>query len=280
MLKHKFKQRPAISNELKERLIREAGSKCANPGCPNRRTHFHHIKDWAVYETHDARDMIAVCPSCHDAIHHGTLSISDQVLYRWKKLARPDGTVRDHLYVEPGRPVKLLLGSIAVSCQQEAIVFELSSHNRLKFRILGGDILLLDLRVSSLSGREVLWVVDNHIRHESDPAIAYEQVPGHLRVRAPATPEYIPIWGLQKMRIREPTYASDNLVTLLELEVLEPGLVSVQGLWAEDARCVLITRKHLSFIRPSLREPLSIAGEGKDTVLHWTGPINSALFGF
>jgi hypothetical protein len=176
--------------------------------------------------------------------------------------------------------VKLLLGSIAVSCKQEAIVFELSSHNRLRFRILGGDILLLDLRVSSLSGREVLWVVDNYIRHESDPAIAYEQVPGHLRVKAPASAEYIPIWGLQKMRRHEPGYASDNLVTLLELEVLNPGLVSVQGLWADDERCVVITREHLSFIRPALREPLSISGEGEGTVLDWAGPINSALFGF
>ena len=58
-----------VDPKVKKRLIQEAGNKCANPGCPVRRTHTHHIRKWAVYQTNDEQEMIAVCPSCHDAIH-------------------------------------------------------------------------------------------------------------------------------------------------------------------------------------------------------------------
>lgn len=270
--------RPAISNEIKEQLVREAGGKCANPGCPNLRTNFHHIINWAVYQTHDAQHMIAVCPSCHDAIHYGTLLISDLVLYSWKGLERSSDVVRTHLYVEPGRPVKLLLGSIAVSCQEGATVFQLSSHNRLEFRILIGDILLMNLHVTSLSGRKVLSIVDNNIRHEPDPHVRYNQVPGHLRMTAPVSTEYIPTWALEKMRIHEPTYGLDNPLTLLELEVVRPGVVKVQGLWADNTKCIVITQELMSVIYPTIRERYSLSGGGESTVLNWVGPIYDSIF--
>jgi hypothetical protein len=65
--------RPKVTEEVKNRLRTEARGKCANPGCSNVRAHIHHIREWAVYKTHDDQHMIAVCPACHDAIHHGAL---------------------------------------------------------------------------------------------------------------------------------------------------------------------------------------------------------------
>src|SRR5918996_6078095 len=107
--------RPDFSNAAKKRLRAEAGHKCANPGCPNRRTHIHHIREWAVYQTHVEQHMIAVCPSCHDAIHHGEIPLDDAVLYRWKSIPRGSGEIRSNIYVEPDRQPKLLLGSIGIT---------------------------------------------------------------------------------------------------------------------------------------------------------------------
>ena len=272
--------RPEISNHVKKRLRREAGNKCANPGCPNVRTHLHHIREWAVYATHDAQHMIAVCPTCHDAIHHGSISISDEKIYEWKKITRPQSTVRTHLYIEPGTFTKVVLGSIAISAPQEAIVFNLSQNNRLKFRIVENEILLLDLRVASMSGKEIVRVTDNHVRHDVLDPIGFKQVPGHIEVTAPATPGYIPTWVVQKMRVQEPAFANSGEVKMLSMEVIRPGIVRVEGIWAESNHAVVVTSNLLSFVTAGLREPISLAGDGEDSVLQYVGPITTSMFGF
>ena len=274
------RHRPEISNRIKKQLRREAGNKCANPGCSNRRTHFHHIQEWAVYETHDAQHMIAVCPTCHDAIHFGSLPISDERIYAWKQIPRSESTVRSHLYVEPGPSTKVLLGTIAVASPQEAIIFELAPNNRLKFRVADGDILLLDLRVSSMTGKEILRVVDNHIRHDVSQPVTFRQVSGQVQITVPASPEYIPTWVVQKMQIQEPAFARSGEITALALDVIRPGLVRAKGVWAESNRAIVVTQERLSFVTPVLREPLSMIGEGENSGLIWAGPITASLFGF
>ncbi len=47
--------------KIKKKLIQSAGNKCTKPGCSVRRTHIHHIKEWAVYQTNKEAEMIAAC---------------------------------------------------------------------------------------------------------------------------------------------------------------------------------------------------------------------------
>jgi HNH endonuclease len=137
MAKRRKKLKPAV----KRQIIEEAGNKCANPGCSNWRVHIHHIKHWSVYESDDPKILIAVCPSCHDAIHQGSLKISDELLYKWKSIKRPKKPISTHMYTEPSKQIKLLTGTIALSTKNEgATVFELAENNKLSFRILEGDI--------------------------------------------------------------------------------------------------------------------------------------------
>src|SRR3990172_756826 len=211
-----------VSNTVKKRLRDEAGGKCANPGCPTPRTHLHHIREWAVYETHDAAHMIAVCPTCHDAIHHGDLPITDETIYRWKGITRPDTTQRTHLYIEPGQTTKILLGSIAVSASDQVIVFQLADNNRLSFRIADRDILLVSLSIRRLNGRELLRVTDNHVRNNVQGEVTFRQIPGRVQVRVPATDNFIPSWILALMRRQEPQFAASGEITLLEMEVPRP----------------------------------------------------------
>ena len=243
----------------------------------NFRTHLHHIEEWAVYETHDGATMIALCPTCHDAVHHGPLEISDETLSQWKGVPRLAAEqIRDHIYVEPGPP-QLLLGTFKVTCPEGIKVLEFGESNRLAFSLEEGDVLLLNLSVAARDGREVLKVIHGHVIGSVPDTIRYERVPGHIRVTAPASPEFIPEWVVPMMREQQPEFAADGDILLLDLEVVEPGLVRVQGVWAEEERAIVITREMMSMLRPGLREPISLIG-GPDTQLYRDGPLTGALF--
>jgi hypothetical protein len=262
--------RSEVSNKIKKRLRAEAGHKCANPGCPNRRTHIHHIREWAVYQTHDEQHMIAVCPSCHDAIHHGTIKIDDVVLYQWKRAPRGVGTIRSHIYIEPDTSAKLLLGTVAVTTHNQALVFKLSPYNRLKLSIKEADILLIDLSIATLQEQEVLRITDNHVKHEPRSDVEFLHVPGSMKITVPCTNEFIPEWEVERMRLVEPAFGLGGRMTAFAITVLRPGLVRVEGVWALEDKAVIITKERFSFLRPELPKPFSIFGYGEDTVLHQT----------
>jgi SEC-C motif/HNH endonuclease len=270
-------RRASITKRQKEQLVREAGGKCANPGCSAWRTHLHHIREWAVYKADDAEHMIAICPTCHDAVHNGALPISDGTLYAWKSIERSRPPT-DNVFVEPGDSSKLLLGSLAVTGQGGVTVFELGSSNRLSFRLVDEDIMHLNLAVATTGGQEVLRIVDGHVRHEAAEPLQYARTPGHIRLTAPASEEYMPAWALGQIRLHEPEFAADGRLTLSDVEVLEPGLVRVQGIWNGPGHVVAITTERLAFLDPNRTGPLALTGAGAESILHFTGPITTALF--
>ena len=272
------RHRTNIPPKLKQRLVDDAGGKCANPGCASFRTHIHHINEWAVYATHDEKHMVAICPTCHDAVHNGPLLVDDETVRRWKRATRAKPP-RDHVYVEPGELSKLLLGTIAITGQSGVSAFELGPSTRLSFKLVDADVMLLDLAISTTTGAEVLRVVDGHVRHQAEEPVVYERIPGHVRVSAPTSDEFMPAWALQQLRVHEPDFASDGTLPLLDLEVLEPGLVRVQGIWNARKHVVAITTSELAFLDSSRPRPLSLTCAGADSVLFYTGPITTSLFG-
>jgi len=274
--------RPSVPEATKRALREQAGSKCANPGCAAGRTHLHHIREWAVYQSHDGRHMIAICPTCHDAVHHGSLKISDETLHRWKRITRTDAAKRGHLYVEPGRQAKLLLGSIAVAGDAGLLAFELSKGNHLSFALQDEDIMLLSLAVADRHGHKLARLVDNHVKIEAGTDVEYNHVPGRHTITAPTSARYMPRWTLERIQATEPGYQPGERVTLLDLEVAEPGIVRVAGVWLEPRRGIVITRLRLHFLvlDPMRQGSIAMAGEGADSVLRYTGPITAALFGF
>lgn len=275
------KKRKKIKPAVKRQIIEEAGNKCANPGCSNWRVHIHHIKHWAIYQSDDPSILIAVCPSCHDAIHHGALEFSDELLYEWKGIERPDKPNASHVYIEPSDSIKLLTGSIALSSKNEgATIFELAENNKLSFRVLDGDIALLNLKVSDLNGDEKLKVSDNHVRIHDTNKLSFDQVPGHIKVASTEIHSFLSESFVEKMRAQKPEFGTDGEIVLLELQVIKPGVVKVCGCWADHEKAVVITEDSLSFIRPDLKQPLSMVGEGENSVLMYAGPVDCSLFGF
>jgi hypothetical protein len=126
-------------------------------------------------------------------------------------------------------------------------------------------------------GQQLLRVRQNHVRIV-DPNVDFRHVPGHVRVIAPATEPYVPPWVVDKVRQHEAAFAANGLLPLLDINVEEPGIVRVQGLWTHNDRVIVITDTLLGFVTPELREPISIVGVGRDTKLVYTGPIDTALF--
>lgn len=270
-----------IKPALKRLLVDKAGGKCANPGCSNWRVHIHHIKHWAVYKAHEAADMIAICPSCHDTVHHGRLKIPDERLYAWKGVVRKGAPDSVHIYVEPASTLKLLTGSLCISTtNDQVVVFELSNSNQLKLRVLDQDLLMVSARLQNQHGEEILRVVENHVRVARSNSICFDYRPGRARVTVPATDEFAPQWLIDQVRFQDPSFASDGWVVALDIEVVKPGLVRVQGCWPDGSVGVVITDRAFSFCTRGLREPVSMVGAGEDTVLVYAGPITSALFGF
>lgn len=274
--------RPHVRVATKRALRAEAGGKCANPGCAAKRTELHHIEPWAVYQSHEAGQMIAICPTCHDAVHNGELEITDETLHRWKAIKRPATTTRGHVYVEPQEDAKLRLGSISVTGPAGLRVFELSAGNSLSFSVEDEDITLLSMRITDRRGEEAARLVQNHVRVSEANGVEYQNVPGLHVVTAPKHGRYLPNWVIDRIRPFEPDFAVDERITLLRLEVLEPGVVKVEGVWLEQDHGVVITpeRMHLVRMDPAMPLSLSIGGADEDSGIIYTGPITSELFGF
>lgn len=273
------KKRSVVITEIKMKLIKEAGMKCANPGCINYRTHIHHIMEWAIYQTHDEAHMIAICPSCHDEVHNGKLGISDDILYSWKSELRMKLN-RDQIYVEPATDFKLLLGSIAFQVSECLSVFKLSDSNKLSFRLEDKDIFLANLNVTTIDGKNVIKVIENNVKYEIEEHLKYYRRTGKITVRAPFTQEFLPQWAMKQMEYQQPQFGRNNELTLLDIEVLKPGVVKVEGIWVNNNYIIIITKNSLSFLRPGLREPISLLGEGENTIIKYTGDITKELFGF
>jgi hypothetical protein len=62
---------------------------------------------------------------------------------------------------------------------------------------------------------------------------------------------------------------------IIELKVVSPGVVKVDGIWCDHDNAVVVSDGLLTFYPGGL----SIAGKGEHTVLYYGGPIGSSFFG-
>ncbi|WON74157.1 HNH endonuclease signature motif containing protein [Nitrosospira sp. Is2] len=271
-----------IGKALKRQLIKEAGAKCANPGCTTQRVEIHHIKQWAVYKCHNGPDMIALCPTCHDYAHNGTLTISDETLYEWKQIVRNGSRTRaSQIFVEPANQLKLLMGSFAVVTKHDnTCVFKLSNRNRLEMRILDDDLLQLSTRLYTGKGEEVLRVVENHVRVR-DSDVIFDSRPGHVRVMVPANERYLDKLVVDHIRGFDPTYAAEDKIVAIDIEVVAPGLIRIQGYWPSDEVTIVIDQNSMFIYRPNPPGAIAIRGYQRRAQFIHDGPITmDALFGF
>lgn len=270
--------RPRVPDSIKSTLLEQAGRKCANPGCPNTLLELHHIKEWHIYQTHDAEHMIAICAACHDSVDRGELQISDETLYRWKGIDRTHSPRLGHIYVEPGKAPKLLLGSIAVKGDSGVVVFAFSEKQKLSFAVRDGEIMLLNVEISDSDGNLLLDVVDGHVRKQHH-SIGLRTRPGAVEVPADFDSPLIPGW-VRAALLREDEGYRGQPLPLLMLEVVDRGTVRVEGVWLDTYHAVVITSKRLSFVTRGRPKPFTLFGDGEDSILDWQGPLSTSMFDF
>ena len=139
---------------------------------------------------------------------------------------------------------------------------------------------MANLSVSTLGGRNVIKVLDGHVKYFVEDPLRYDRRPGRFRLTAPVDSDFLQPWALDQVRQHEPDYANQERLTVLDVEVVEPGLVRVQGIWPHDVHPVVVTQEHLMFLDRGREAPKSLAGEGADSVWFYDGPITTTLFGF
>ncbi len=79
-----IEQRPAISAELKRRILVEAGHRCAISTCRYPTTEIAHIEPWEKVKEHGYENLIALCPNCHTRADKG--KIDRKSLYIYKRI--------------------------------------------------------------------------------------------------------------------------------------------------------------------------------------------------
>ncbi len=266
--------RPAVPTSVKSALLDEAAGQCSNPACPNTLIELHHIREWAIYQTHDQAHMIALCPACHDAVTRGQLRLTDTALYEWKT-AEPQqwGGVQ----VPPSSLNKLLVGSISTTSEAPFAIFDFDSLQSLSFNLdESGRLLMVNADIHDLRGHKLL-----EIRHNTTTYIAgeveHEQRPGRLRVNLSGWQRLLPLWAYNQLLRHSPRAVADGL-PVFDIAVVRTGVVRVAGIWSGWGGSVVITDRALIFMtNPQALRPISIEGQGEATVIHVGGP--GILFG-
>jgi hypothetical protein len=103
------------------------------------------------------------------------------------------------------------------------------------------------MSITDLNGKQILKVVENRVKYQITKPLKYERRQGKFRIIAPSTSKYIPEWVLNKIRTQVPQYAGNGRFVMLDIEVVKPGIVKVQGVWVNGFEVVIITENLLSF---------------------------------
>lgn len=74
--------RSAIPTAIRDRILEEAGYRCAIPQCSQHPVEVHHIRPWREAAEHRYEDLVALCPTCHARADKGEIKAAS--LYRFK----------------------------------------------------------------------------------------------------------------------------------------------------------------------------------------------------
>lgn len=272
-------KRKKIKADLKEKLLNEMGNKCANPGCANIRTHLHHIKEWAIYQSDDPAILIPVCPTCHDAIHHGKIKITENELLGWKQIKRNQTHHRAHVYIEPSNEFSILLGPYQLKYSENEIIVLDFDGPKLAFSIRNSEIFLTDAIVSDLFSNQLIVVVQNHVKVTNDPDISFETHPGRVIVKTNTPKKFIPNEVINHYFDRKKILPN----ILFDIHITSPGHVKIEGIWSSLSRTVFIDWRYWSlFKNGKCIGNYGAYGVGEPPILKIKGkiPIINYLFDF
>lgn len=259
-----------MPTDVKRELLSETGGACANPGCPRKRTQLHHIDDWAVFATHNAARMIALCPSCHDEIHHGTMTVSDADLLRWKTLPR-SGEAAAHFFVKPQtadseHAAFVVIGNQPVSGYEAVSAFTLGNQHLEIDLLKDQSTFVVAFRLDDLDGARAIWADRSHVFW--DPSlVTVDSRTGKLHVWGDSE-RFWPAWYRDFLKSRGHPVA--ERVPLEEFEISAPGEFRVSGVWASPDVVLYLASDGIAVFREG-RKGREIATQ-PDSLAYWFAP--------
>ena len=261
---------------MKRVLLQQTGYKCANPGCSNKLLEIHHIKEWAIYQTHDEESMIAICPTCHDAVTRGKLTISDDELYSWKGIERSAAMLTGQIFVEPSSFPRLVLGDFNFIGPEGVTIIEFE-HTKLSLAVRENELAFLNLRIADSDGNPLLDVVDNYVRQRT-PDITIDSRPGRYRITVTDYDKFYPRW-VQERLSKNPSHSDPAHFGVLDIAVLAPGEVRVRGILLGDNGALVIDESEILLISRNVNAPIGLIVKepGRATIVT-TGPIDKSVF--
>ena len=160
------------------------------------------------------------------------------------------------------------------------MIFDFSDHHALSFTVKDEELMLLNLKISDSEGTLLVDAVDNYVRQRHD-SVTLQIQRGRFRVTGTIHSYWIPDWVRARLLAEDPAYGKDDM-PLLDLQVVQRGVVRVRGCWIAEDRAVVITSNRLSFVRnsPAMSRPVTLIGEGLGTTLVYAGHVGTTLFGW
>ncbi len=154
------------------------------------------------------------------------------------------------------------------------------NDNRLSFEIINGKFPLIDLTIKSLNGDTIISLEKNYISSEISTDIKPKRRPGKFQlVLTNQALSLIPSWIKRQHMLHDTDFFATQEHTLFDIEVVEPGLVKINGIWMYKDTALVISPNGMSVIRRGNEAPITFKGEGSKSILRYRGPISLPLFG-
>ena len=77
-----------IPEDLKRRVLVEAGHRCAIQTCKSTDIDIHHIIPWEKCKEHSFDNLVALCPNCHRRSHKGEIDRKSLLMYKAQLVSR------------------------------------------------------------------------------------------------------------------------------------------------------------------------------------------------
>ncbi|MFI1099232.1 HNH endonuclease [Streptomyces melanogenes] len=105
-------RRPKVPSELRQRVLIEAGHRCAIPACKSTPAEIAHITPWPKVRKHEFKNLTALCPTCHTRFDDPHGPIDRKAMRQYKVNLNPllSGTSATGKVRRPGWPPTRSLG--------------------------------------------------------------------------------------------------------------------------------------------------------------------------
>jgi hypothetical protein len=160
----------------------------------------------------------------------------------------------------------------------QIIVFDLPNKNRLVLKVIDEDILSLDASICLSNEENIFKMTNNVIKYKKNDGIEVRRRTGKFQlILSGEALKMIPNWIINQHLLSGSDYFATSEYKLIDIEVIEPGLVKIQGIWMDQETAIVVSPTNLSFINKNAFGTMHLVGKGLQTVILSSAPALFAM---